>query len=65
MVFSAKVTMGFIDEQNIGFGVARDGFELKRYDYRITDDGKQILDTLKRTNANLSNGIQVALGRIL
>jgi len=40
-------SLGFLLEENIGFGVASGGFEVKRYDYRITEDGNRILEALK------------------
>ena len=40
-------SLGFLAEENIGFGVASGGFEVKRYDYRITSDGESILNRLK------------------
>lgn len=41
-------SLGFVDEENLGFGITNtSGFEVKRYDYRITQDGKRILETLR------------------
>ena len=40
-------SLGFLAEENIGFGVASGGFEMKRYDYRVTDDGKSVLASLQ------------------
>lgn len=46
---SYNTSLGFIDEMTQGFGaVDSEGFEVKRYDYRITDDGKEIAKELKR-----------------
>jgi hypothetical protein len=43
-------SLGFIAEDNLGFGItAPSGFEMKRYDYRITSDGKRILASLQNT----------------
>jgi hypothetical protein len=39
-------SLGFLVEENIGFGVVSGGFEIKRYDYRVTEDGKRILASL-------------------
>jgi len=39
--------LGFVSEDNLGFGVAPSGFEMRRYDYRLTDDGKQIVRVLE------------------
>jgi len=41
-------SLAFIEEENTGFGVAATGFEIKRYDYRLTEDGRKIVDSLKR-----------------
>ena len=40
-------SLAFLAEENIGFGVASGGFEVKRYDYRVTEDGKRILASLE------------------
>jgi len=40
-------SLGFLAEENIGFGVASGGFEIKRYDYRLTEDGRKILALLE------------------
>ncbi len=40
-------SLGFLVEENIGFGVVSGGFEIKRYDYRVTEDGKKILGSLE------------------
>jgi len=39
-------SLGFLAEENIGFGVASGGFEIKRYDYRVTEDGRKVLGSL-------------------
>ncbi len=42
-------SLGFIAEENWGFGTTTpSGFEMKRYDYRLTEDGKKILRSLQR-----------------
>lgn len=41
-------SLGFISEDNLGFGIANaSGFEVKRYDYRVTDDGNRIIESLR------------------
>ena len=40
-------SLGFLAEENIGFGIQSRGFEVKRYDYRITADGKRVLESLR------------------
>lgn len=41
-------SLGFITEENLGFGVASSGFEVKRYDYRLTQDGERILASVNK-----------------
>jgi hypothetical protein len=41
-------SLGFVAEENLGFGITNtSGFEMKRYDYRVTEDGKRILESLR------------------
>lgn len=35
--------LGFVEESSTGFGIVSGGFEMRRYDYRITPDGRQII----------------------
>lgn len=39
--------LAFIGEESTGFGIYNDGFELRRFDYTITSDGKKLLSTLR------------------
>lgn len=41
--------LGFIEEHTVGFGVSNpSGFgELRRYDYRLTADGRKVVEDLK------------------
>jgi len=40
--------LGFVQERSLGFGVADSvGFEVRRYDYTLTDDGRTVVKTLK------------------
>lgn len=41
--------LGFLQESNTGFGVLSDGFEVRRYDYSLTEDGKFIVGRLRET----------------
>ena len=41
--------LGFIEEANTGFGVVSGGFEMRRYDYRLTEDGSKVLEHLLGT----------------
>jgi uncharacterized protein YwgA len=38
--------LGFVEEASTGFGIVSGGFEMRRYDYCLTDDGKKILEPL-------------------
>jgi uncharacterized protein YwgA len=42
-------TLGLISENNTGFGFAIKGFEVKRYDYSLTDEGKVVVDSIRGT----------------
>jgi len=35
--------LGFIEEGTTGFGVISGGFEMRRYDYSLTEDGRKVL----------------------
>lgn len=40
--------LGFVQERSLGFGIAdRVGFEVRRYDYTLTEDGRTVVRTLK------------------
>ena len=41
--------LGFVEEASTGFGVVSGGFEMRRYDYNLTDDGKKIMKPLLQT----------------
>lgn len=41
--------LGFVEESSTGFGVLSGGFEMKRYDYRLTDDGMKLVEPLRET----------------
>ena len=42
-------SLGFIEERTLGFGMSDQiGFEVRRYDYELTDDGKEIMSNLKK-----------------
>jgi len=38
--------LGFVEEASTGFGVVSGGFEMRRYDYCLTNDGWKILEPL-------------------
>ncbi len=41
--------LGFLQESSTGFGIISDGFEMRRYDYSLTDDGRYLLGKLRET----------------
>lgn len=41
--------LGFVQESNTGFGILKGGFEVKRYDYSLTEDGKVLVELLRET----------------
>ena len=41
------MSLGFVTEENTGFGVASSGFEIRRYDYHLTRDGQGILAAIE------------------
>ncbi len=58
-------SMGFLDEAAMEFGTfGPSGFEIKRYDYRLTDDGRKVADSLKRTHKHESEVIRETVQRI-
>jgi len=58
-------SLGFIDEATVGFGTVSDeGFEVKRYDYRLTDDGRRIVEVVKKANQDEWQRISEILGRL-
>ena len=41
--------LGFIGEDSAGFGVYSEGFELRRYDYTLTSDGKRLVAAFRNS----------------
>ena len=57
--------LGFVDERTLGFGVPnRVGLEMRRYDYSLTDDGKEVVGLLKQQYSRETQQLQSILGRI-
>ncbi len=54
--------LGFVQESSTGFGILSDGFEVRRYDYSLTDDGRQLLEGLR--SSALYSRIQDSVRRI-
>jgi len=38
--------LGFIEEKSMHFGVKKQGFEIRRYDYNLTPDGIEVVNNL-------------------
>lgn len=38
--------LGFIEEKSMHFGVKKQGFEIRRYDYNLTPDGMEVVNNL-------------------
>ncbi|MHB9035024.1 MAG: hypothetical protein ACYC64_00050 [Armatimonadota bacterium] len=56
---------GFIVESSINYGAVNgSGFEVARRDYKLTTDGQEIADMLKKQNHALAREIKVAWERI-
>jgi hypothetical protein len=55
--------LGFLQESNTGFGILSDGFEVRRYDYALTADGKVVAQRLRNTPEYKS--IRKAIQRML
>jgi uncharacterized protein YwgA len=55
--------LGFLEEENTGFGFAPSGFEIRRYDYRLTEDGEKVCKSFE----NLADfrQVKVACERII
>jgi uncharacterized protein YwgA len=54
--------LGFVEEASTGFGGVSGGFEVRRYDYALTDDGKKILKPLLQTDEY--NALSAAVRKI-
>jgi uncharacterized protein YwgA len=54
--------LGLVEEASTGFGVVSGGFEMRRYDYRLTEDGKLLVER-KRASDDYRK-IKDALDRI-
>jgi len=55
--------LGFLQESSTGFGTVRDGFEVRRYNYSLTEDGEQLVEPLRNTPEYIA--IKDATDRIL
>ena len=58
--------LGFVVEATSGFGMEDAiGFEVRRYDYRLTDDGRKVVAYLKEAYPKESAGVAVCLTRLV
>lgn len=57
--------LGFLEESRTAFGVVGDGgFEISRYDYRLTPDGIRIADIRKKKDSGAWEAIRAAVSKI-
>src|SRR5487761_771666 len=54
--------LGFVEEASTGFGMVSGGFEMRRYDYRLTKDGKKVVAPF--LNSPDHKGIEAAVRKI-
>ena len=54
-------SLGFVEEQTQGFGIVNNGFEVRRYDYSLTDDGRQVVEFLKKQSPEESKRVSECL----
>lgn len=54
----------FVEERQKGLGINEDGFEVRRYDYEITDDGEELVELLKKKKNGDYEKIAQVLQRI-
>lgn len=57
--------LGFVEQNIIGFGFdGETGFEVKRFDFTLTPDGKEVVQDLKSRQAKECRGIQEVLDKM-
>jgi uncharacterized protein YwgA len=57
--------LGFVQERSLGFGVAdRVGFEVRRYDYTLTEDGRTVVRALKKREPAECARVESVLDRL-
>lgn len=57
-------SLGFMQESTIGFGTGNEGFEIKRYDYRLTEDGRKVTALYKVQHPNVYGEIERAVSAL-
>jgi uncharacterized protein len=56
---------GLVEEHEVAFGVAnRKGFEVRRYDYMLNEDGKEVVEALEAANPSGVAAVRDALARL-
>ena len=59
------VGLGLIEQKSIGFGASDiRGFEVRRYDFKITDDGQEVLQVFRRKDPDTFRRIQTVAQKI-
>lgn len=53
-------TLGYLEESSSGWGVDHRGFEIARYDYTLTEDGKATAELKARKHPDLWNKVERA-----
>jgi len=60
------VSLGLVDERRIGFGaVGSEGFEIRRHDYRLTPDGRAIVESFRDEHSSSYKQIEEVAERII
>jgi uncharacterized protein YwgA len=55
---SELVGIGFVEEKKLPWGINNKGFEVVRYDYELTNGGKEIANLLKHRSSSTYNKIE-------
>lgn len=55
---SELVGIGFVKEERLPWGMDNRGFEAVRYDYELTNDGKEMAKILEKTNTKIYKEIE-------
>jgi hypothetical protein len=57
--------LGFVEERIDRFGAAGDqGFEIKRFEYVLTEDGKSVIEVLKQSKSKDYSLVSTALAKV-
>jgi len=56
---------GFLEETETGLGYASgSGFEIRRYDYKLTEDGRKMVNLIKAQSSDVSCQVTDAINRL-